>query len=269
MHDALPSVLCVDDDPEVLEQLKEHLSLHGFIVLTATNGVEACLQVKRWSPRALVLDLFIPRLGGIGTLTRVRAMSPDIAVVLMSHVPSALDLVVEAGLNVSAALPKPVAPERVVAALAAAGVTPPVMLSSQADAPGGRTRILLVDDEPRFLEMIGEYLGARGLAVATAPSGEKALDRMADFRPDLVLLDLLMPGMGGMEALRRMRAGFPDSRVIMVTAMEDLDTARKALAAGAADYLTKPFTLDYLDSVLAVYAPQRGEPAGARAVSRA
>jgi DNA-binding response OmpR family regulator len=59
-----------------------------------------------------------------------------------------------------------------------------------------------------------------------------------------------------METLRRLRAGYPESRVIMVTAIEDLDTARKALAAGAVDYLTKPFTLDYLDSVLAVHAPQ-------------
>ena len=68
MGDSYPSVLCVDDDPEVLEQLKEHFTLQGFIVLTASNGVEACLQVKRWAPKAVILDLLIPRLGGIGTL---------------------------------------------------------------------------------------------------------------------------------------------------------------------------------------------------------
>jgi CheY-like chemotaxis protein len=109
MTNALPSILCVDDDTEVLDVLKEHLSMRGFIVLTATNGVEACLQVKRWAPRAVVLDLFVPRLGGLGTLTRIRSMSPDVAIVLLSDVPGALDLVVSAGLNVSAALTKPVA----------------------------------------------------------------------------------------------------------------------------------------------------------------
>jgi CheY-like chemotaxis protein len=112
MANELPSILCVDDDTEVLELLKEHLSLKGFIVLTATNGVEACLQVKRWAPRAVVLDLFVPRLGGLGTLTRIRSMSPDVVIVLLSDVPGALDLVVSAGLNVSAALTKPVDPEQ-------------------------------------------------------------------------------------------------------------------------------------------------------------
>jgi CheY-like chemotaxis protein len=79
MSDSFPSILCADDDPEVLELLKEHFTLQGFIVLTATNGVEACLQVKRWAPRAVVLDLLIPRLGGIGTLSRIRAFNPSMS----------------------------------------------------------------------------------------------------------------------------------------------------------------------------------------------
>jgi DNA-binding response OmpR family regulator len=117
-------------------------------------------------------------------------------------------------------------------------------------------RVMLVDDEPRFRDLLAEYLGAKGFDVMPVPSGEKALERVGEFRPHLVLLDLLMPGIGGMETLRRLRAGYPGSQVIMVTAIEDLDTARKALAAGAVDYLTKPFSLDYLDSVLAIHAPQ-------------
>jgi DNA-binding response OmpR family regulator len=126
-------------------------------------------------------------------------------------------------------------------------------------------RVMLVDDEPRFRDLLAEYLGAKGFDVMPVASGEKALEKVAEFRPHLVLLDLLMPGIGGMETLRRLRAGYPSSQVIMVTAIEDLDTARKALAAGAADYLTKPFTLDYLDSVLAIHAPQRDD--GTRAGS--
>ena len=66
MDDSFPSILCADDDPDVLELLKEHFTLQGFIVLTATNGVEACLQVKRWAPNAVILDLLIPRLGAMG-----------------------------------------------------------------------------------------------------------------------------------------------------------------------------------------------------------
>src|SRR5882724_7516123 len=101
MGDSYPSVLCVDDDPEVLELLKEHFTLQGFIVLTATNGVEACLQVKRWAPRAVVLDLLIPRLGGIGTLSRIRAFNPSMPVILVGDTSEAPELVTEAGLTVT------------------------------------------------------------------------------------------------------------------------------------------------------------------------
>ena len=68
MDDSLPSILCVDDDVDVLDLLKEYFTEQGFVVLTATNGVEAFLQVKRWQPKAVILDLFMPRLGGIGAL---------------------------------------------------------------------------------------------------------------------------------------------------------------------------------------------------------
>ncbi len=72
MDDSLPSILCVDDDVDVLELLKEYFTEQGFVVLTATNGVEAFLQVKRWQPKAVILDLFMPRLGGIGALGRIK-----------------------------------------------------------------------------------------------------------------------------------------------------------------------------------------------------
>ena len=68
------TILCVDDDPEVLELLKDFFSLQGFLVLTASNGVEAFLQVKQWMPRAVVMDLFMPRLGGIGALARIKTL---------------------------------------------------------------------------------------------------------------------------------------------------------------------------------------------------
>ena len=256
---ALPRVLCVDDDVGVLDQLKERLSELGFVVVCATSGVEACLQVSRWCPNAVVIDLFVPGLGGIGTLNRIRAVSPDVVVVLLSDVPGAVDLVVAAGLKVSAAFSKPVDADQVAAVLTRAGLAPREEASGPGPQDDGRRRlrVMVVDDEPRFREVLEEYLGAKGLEVLAVPSGEKALEAAPAFRPHLVLLDLLMPGWGGLETLRRLRLEHPDARVIMVTAIEDLNTARKTLTAGAVDYLTKPFALDYLDSVLAVHAPAR------------
>jgi DNA-binding response OmpR family regulator len=263
----VPSILLADDDTEVLDLLRERLSLKGFVVLTATNGIEACLQVARWRPRAVIIDLFVPGLGGIGTLNRIRAVSPEVIVVLISDVPGAVDLVVAAGLNVAAAFSKPVDPDEVAAALARVGVTASVEAQPGAGEDRPRPlRVMIVDDEPRFREVLAEYLNGRGITAMAVPSGEKALEAAPEFGPHIVLLDLLMPGIGGMETLRRLRASHPSVRVVMVTAIEDLNTARKTLSAGAVDYLTKPFPLDYLNSVLAVHAPLGdGEPAAAPA----
>lgn len=251
MTTALTGVLCADRDAALIDELKEHLSLRGFIVFAAANGVEACLQFKRWAPRAVILDLFLPRLGGIGTLTRIRAMAPDVPVILLSDRADALEVVVAAGLRVTAALPKPQPPEAIAAALGRAGVSAPAAVGS----PVRPMKVLLVDDDPRFYQLIGEYLGARRFELDVASSGEQGLERLVAFGPDVVLLDLLMPGIGGLETLRRIKAVSPRTRVIMVTGHEDLAMARRALAVGAADYLTKPFKLDYLESVLAIHAP--------------
>jgi len=271
MGDNYPSVLCADGDPEALEQLKEHFTLQGFIVLTAANGVEACLQVKRWAPKAVILDLLIPRLGGIGTLSRIKAFSPNVPVILVSEAADALDLVTDAGLTVTGAFAKPLDLPAISEALARAGVTAPAPFASGPTAhrpDSARARILLVDDEPQFRELMAEYLVSENFEVSQAGSGEEAIPEVLASHPDLVLLDLMMAGMGGLEALRQIKAVRPETCVIMVTAVDDLDVARSALTAGAADYVTKPFTFQYLDAVLDIHLPSES-PDRRRAVEGA
>jgi DNA-binding response OmpR family regulator len=255
--DIFPSILCVDDDPEVLEQLKEYFTLQGFIVLTATSGVEACLQVKLWAPQAVILDLLIPRLGGLGTLSRIRAFNPSIPIIFVSDTADAPGLLTEAGLAAAGTFAKPLDMGKISDALARAGVTAPAALAVAGHQRRGpaRPRILLVDDELQFREMLAEYLGDKGFEVFKADSGEEALVKVPASRPHVVLLDLMMGGMSGLEALVAIKAVCPETCVIMVTGVEDLDTARQALAAGAADYVTKPFTFRYLDSVLDIHMP--------------
>ena len=251
MAESFPSILCVDDDAEVLEALKEYFTHKGFIVLTASNGVEACLQVKRWGPRAVILDLLIPRLGGLGVLGRIHDIDPALPVIMTADTGEALATVADAGLSVAGAFAKPLDLDGIARALARAGVVPLEEASPTRTAP----RILLVDDQSNFREMLVEHLGGKGFEVREASSGEDAVEQVAEFHPHIVLLDLTMPGMGGLEALRQIKTVAPRTCVIMVTALDDLDTARGALAQGAADYLTKPFPLRYLDSVLAIHLP--------------
>lgn len=258
MDDSLPSILCVDDDVDVLELLKEYFTEQGFVVLTATNGVEAFLQVKRWQPKAVILDLFMPRLGGIGALGRIKALNPDVVVILVSGMGNALELVTEAGLSVAGAFTKPLNLVQITDTLARSGVVAPAALVAAAGNPEQptrpvRARVLVVDDELEFRKVLAEYLEDRGFDVMEAQDGEEALLRVPDFHPHIVLMDVMMAGMGGVEALKRIKTAAPETCVIMVTAVEDIDSARGALALGASDYVTKPFSFQYLDSVLEVH----------------
>lgn len=252
----MESILCVDDDPEVLGLLKEFFTLQGFVVFTAANGVEAFLQVKQWMPRAVVMDLFMPRLGGIGALARIKTLNPGIAVILISGMVNALDLVTEAGLSVEGLLPKPLDLAKLSDTLARVGVMAPAALAAGHGSHRPRpirARVLVVDDELEMRKMLSEHLREKGYDVREAADGEEALARMPEYRPNIVLLDLMMAGIGGMETLRRIKATAPETCVIMVTAVEEIESARTALGRGASDYVTKPFSLQYLDSVLEVH----------------
>ena len=256
MDTQLPSILVVDDEPGVLDLLKEYFTMQGFAVLTATNGVEACLQVKQWMPQAVVMDLFMPRLGGIGALARIKALSPDIAVILVSGMATALDLVVEAGLTVAAVHAKPIDLAKLSDTLARVGVIAPAALARSAGADRKapiRARVLVTDDELEMRKMLAEHLRASGYEVLEAADGEEALARVPEYEPHIVLLDLMMAGISGMETLRRIKATRPETCVIVVTVIEEIESAQKALGLGASDYVTKPFSFRYLDSVLEVH----------------
>jgi two-component system response regulator (stage 0 sporulation protein F) len=113
-------------------------------------------------------------------------------------------------------------------------------------------RILIVDDEPSVIEVLSEYFTSQGYAVATAGSGEEALRTVPFFRPAVVLLDVRMPGLDGVEVLKRIRAVDKHVSVIMVTANEDVALARETLKIGAFDYVAKPFDFGYLDHAVSL-----------------
>jgi len=113
-----------------------------------------------------------------------------------------------------------------------------------------RGRILVVDDEPNARTALAELLRDEGYSVETAADGFKALPKLEDFGPDLVLTDLKMPGMDGIELMRKTRELDPEALVVVMTAFGAVDTAVAAMRAGAADYLTKPLNIDELGIVL-------------------
>jgi DNA-binding response OmpR family regulator len=111
-------------------------------------------------------------------------------------------------------------------------------------------RVLVVDDEPDAVELLQEFLTAKGYEVMTASDGEEALRKVKEDRPHLILLDVRMPKMNGLEALRRIREIDHEVGVIMVTAVNEEETGREALRMGAFDYITKPLDFQYLERSL-------------------
>ena len=111
-------------------------------------------------------------------------------------------------------------------------------------------KILVVDDEPAVRKLMEQFLTGRGYEVRLAENGRLALAALDTFAPDLVLLDMHMPELDGIETLKGLAARAPALPVIMVTVNDDVETTSRLIQLGAADYVPKPFNLDYLEQAI-------------------
>ncbi|WP_067858738.1 response regulator transcription factor [Nocardia shimofusensis] len=139
------------------------------------------------------------------------------------------------------------------------------------DAPAVRrpeARVLVVDDEPMIVELLSVSLRFQGFAVETAVDGAQALDRARAFRPDALIVDVMMPGIDGFGLLPRLRADGIDAPVLFLTARDDVQDKVAGLTLGADDYITKPFSLEEVVARLRVVLRRAGHGAPVRASSR-
>jgi len=108
-------------------------------------------------------------------------------------------------------------------------------------------KVLIVDDEKDFANTLAQRLKMRNLKVSTAYDGEEALTRLKEDEPDVVVLDLRMPGMHGMEVLQEMRKGYPDIQVIVLTGHGTDKDKEEAKRLGGFGFLNKPVDIDILE----------------------
>jgi len=111
---------------------------------------------------------------------------------------------------------------------------------------GTGPRVLLVDDEEKFLEVLSQRLGTRGIDAETSTSGEEALVKIKNKNFDAIVLDVMMPGIGGIETLKRIRKENPEVQIIMLTGRGSVDKAVEAMKEGAIDFLEKPADINTL-----------------------
>ena len=108
-------------------------------------------------------------------------------------------------------------------------------------------KLLIVDDEAEICEFLKSFFEDRDFKVAVANDGAKALEQVALFQPEVVLLDIQMPGMDGLQTLKKIKEMHPRVKVIMVTAVETQEKIEEAMRLGADNYITKPLSLEYLE----------------------
>jgi len=113
-----------------------------------------------------------------------------------------------------------------------------------------RLKILVVDDEPGIIEVARLYLESEGYDVVTADSGVSLLSVIGEAEPNIVLLDIRMPDIDGLQCLRQIRSEYPDTEVIMMSGFATRQMAQKALELGAFDYLGKPLSFSHLIQVI-------------------
>ena len=128
------------------------------------------------------------------------------------------------------------------------------------------SEILVVDDESSIREMILEFLGMSGLDATSASGGKEALARVASEPPKVILLDVAMPEMDGIETLKELRRKASDCAVIVMSGHADMQTAMEALELGACDFIQKPIDLRYLKRMLVAKLATLDDKAGNEAI---
>ena len=121
-------------------------------------------------------------------------------------------------------------------------------------------RVLIADDDPFTRDILSRFLGERGFETETAADGALALSSIQSFEPDVVLLDIRMPVMDGIECLERIAKSDCECGVIMISGEADGELASQTLNMGAADFIYKPFDLEYLETSLLAKLLTMGKP---------
>jgi DNA-binding response OmpR family regulator len=111
-------------------------------------------------------------------------------------------------------------------------------------------KVLVADDEPGVIQLLRQFLKANGYEVVTASNGEQALEKIQQEDLQMVLLDFKMPGKNGIDVLKEIKKERPDICVILFTGLSDEEIGPRAIAAGADDFIKKPFNLNTLQNAL-------------------
>ncbi|MBI5555045.1 MAG: response regulator [Elusimicrobia bacterium] len=240
------TILLVDAEQDILNLHKIYLEDEGYHVIWALTGQQAIARSRSDRPDLILLDIKLPDLDGIQVLKTLKddPQTKNIAVLIVSVLPDRENQTRLLGINDY--LTKPVDKKQLLA-----------KVSETLGERGAKKRgtVLIADDEPNVVESIKISLQEEGYNTKVAIDGEEALAKTKELKPDLLLLDVMMPKIDGYEVLKTLKSD-PDLfiqkiPVIIISARKMAEDKRQGLDLGAAKYITKPFKVKELLSEIA------------------
>ncbi len=274
----MAKILIVEDEDVLLNILKNKLEKEGFSVLSAVNGEEGLLLVKNEKPDLVLLDILMPKMSGIEVLQKMKEdeVLRDIPVIILSNSGQPSEIKEAKELGVSDCLIKAeFDPQEVVDKIrkyipeessddaALEDKTNEAVSEKSAEEAASQInsdnfRVLVVEDDLFLRGLMSQKLLKEGFSVIEAVDGEEGLKMVSEKQPHIVLLDLILPGIGGFEVLQKIRqdeniGGIPVLILSNLGQKDDLDKAKKL---GATDYLVKAHNtpgeiVDKVKSILA------------------
>ncbi|HYD49292.1 MAG TPA: response regulator, partial [Terriglobales bacterium] len=254
--------LIIEDSPSAAAQLARFLTDQGVSVEVHPQAVGAIEAIRQLRPELILLDILLPDGSGWQILSELKAEAataaiPTVVVTILDEAPRALEH------GAAACLIKPLSRAELYDTLTRLALSGKAHGTARARPPAEAPLILLVDDNQVSIDTVSDYLESKGYRLAIARTGEEALARAEELSPALILMDVQMPGMDGLEATRRLRrhpslASLP---IVAMTALAMASDRQRCLAAGADEYLSKPVSLHSLVELIEKFLARRATAA--------
>lgn len=244
-------ILVIDDDRMNCHLLHAVLTRHGYEVHTATSGLEGLNLFRQHAPRVTILDLRMPGMDGLTTLKEIRAIDPHAPVIILGGGATEIQENQARALRVTDFVRKGLSLDVLVEGVNRVVQQPARKQegtggpSAGAVADTGDT-VLVVDDEQLVRDLLVQFLTLRGYRALGVKEGPEAISMVEQTSPDLILLDLMLPGMNGVEVLRRLRDKHFSGAIIIVTGSYDEELLQDAWSLHPQEVITKPIDLDKL-----------------------
>lgn len=246
------TLLIVDDDQMNCDLLRSVFAKQGFRVMSATSGREGLDLFRTHNPRVTLLDLRMPGMDGLTVLKEMRAIDPHAAVIVLGGGVTDLQENQARELRATDFIRRGLSLDILVEAVSrsaqrtAPATTTPSQLVSPSLGQQTDESILVVDDEPLVCDLLVQFLRLRGYRAVGVKDGQEALRVVEEMPPDVILLDMVMPGLAGIDVLRALKAQEYLGGIIIMTGSHNEELLEAAWDLGPQEILGKPVDLDRL-----------------------